>query len=35
MPQELAGVVLYSQGGDNEDGQEIPEMENVDLIFEA
>ena len=35
MPQELADVVLYSHGGDNEDDQEIPEMDNVDLIFET
>ena len=36
MPQELPDIVVYSHGGDNEDDEEIPEMDNnVDLIFEA
>ena len=36
IPPELADIVVYSHGGDNEDDEEIPEMDNnLDLIFEA
>ena len=36
IPQELADIVVYSHGGDNEDDEEIPVIDNnVDLIFEA
>ena len=36
MPQELADIVVYSHGQDNEDHEEIPEMDNnVDLVCEA
>ena len=35
IPQELADVVVYYHGGDNEDDEDVPEMDsNVDLIFE-
>ena len=36
MPQQLADIVVCHRGGDNEDDEEIPEMDNnVGLIFEA
>ena len=36
MPQDLADIVVYSHGGDSEDEEDVPEMDNnVDLIFEA
>ena len=36
MPQELADIVVYPHGGDIEDDEEIPEMNNnIALIFEA
>lgn len=32
--QELAGIVVYSYGGDNEDDEEIPKMDNFRGMIE-
>ena len=35
MSQELADIKVDSLAGDDEDDEGIPELENVDLIFDA